>query len=161
MVPELKFATTYFFDWNLERIARCLGELNDEQVWSRPNANSNSIGNQILHLSGNIRQWIISGLGGGADTRTREAEFAAEGGWTKQQLLEHLTQTIEEAKQVVRAQTEEQLLRERPVQAYVHDGVFIVMHVTEHLSYHTGQIIFWTKALQNLDLDFYGDVDLG
>ncbi|MTB53272.1 DinB family protein [Lewinella sp. W8] len=161
MLKELKSSAHYFFDWNLERIERCLEELSEEQVWSRPNANSNSIGNQILHLSGNIRQWIISGLGAAADVRTRDEEFAAAGGMNKQQLLARLSDTIREAKDTLEKQSVEDLLRERPVQAYVHDGVFIIMHVTEHLSYHTGQIIFWTKALRDLDLDFYGGVDLG
>lgn len=161
MIKELKDAAQYFLDWNLERIEGCLEVLTEEQVWLRPNENSNSVGNQILHLTGNIRQWVIAGLDGAEDVRSRDAEFATRGGIPKAELLERLAATIREAKAVIRARSEEELLRKRPVQAYVHDGVFIILHVTEHLSYHTGQIIFWTKALRNVDLDFYGGINLG
>src|SRR2546421_2683890 len=59
----------------LPKIERCLERLTDEQVWWRPNSESNSIGNLLLHLSGNARQWIVSGLGGETDKRERQAEF--------------------------------------------------------------------------------------
>ncbi|MEO0731444.1 MAG: DinB family protein [Bacteroidota bacterium] len=160
MLENLQSAATYFLDWNLERITRCLDELTETQVWERPNGNSNSVGNQILHLEGNIRQWAVHGLGGATDVRTREAEFAATGGSDKKVLLGKLTAVIQEAKSAVAGLTPEEMMRERPVQAYVHDGTFILLHVIEHLSYHTGQIIFWTKALKDVNLDFYGGDDL-
>jgi len=161
MLPQLKTTTNHFFDWNLERIVRCLDQLTEDQIWQRPNGNSLSIGNQLLHLNGNIRQWILTGLGRIPDTREREEEFAATGGIPKADLLEDLTATITAAKAVVDGLTEEDMVTERPVQAYKHDGMFIVIHVTEHLSYHAGQVIFWTKALKDVDLDFYGGIDLG
>jgi len=161
MLPQLKFTTNHFFDWNLERISRCLEQLTEDQLWQRPNGNSLSIGNQLLHLNGNIRQWILTGLGGMPDDRTRDAEFAATSGAKKIQLLFELTATISVAKAVVDDLTEEDMITARQVQAFVHDGTFIVMHVTEHLSYHTGQIIFWTKALLDIDLNLYGGIDLG
>lgn len=161
MLASFKSSAIYFLDWNLERITRCLAELTEEQIWLRPNGNSNSIGNQLLHLEGNIRQWAVHGLGGASDTRTRSAEFAATGGQQKAVLLESLSAAIKGAKAAITNLTEAEMARERRVQAYVHDGTFILMHVVEHLSYHTGQIIFWTKAMQDLDLDFYGGVDLG
>jgi len=160
MLSSLQSTAHYFFDWNLERIERCLEELTEEEVWVRPNGNSNSVGNQLLHLEGNIRQWIVHGLGGMVDTRARSKEFAATGGRSKTELQQHLATVITEAKAVVSELTEAEMTRERPVQAYVHDGIFILLHVIEHLSYHTGQIIFWTKAVKNVDLDFYGDTDL-
>ncbi len=160
MLPSLQSSALHFLDWNLERIARCLDRLTPEQIWQRPNASSNSVGNQLLHLTGNIRQWILTGLGGQPDVRERDAEFAASGGVPAEVLLSELAEVIQASRDVIGALTEEELLRERPVQAYTHDGVFIVLHVVEHLSYHTGQIIFWTKALQDIDLDLYGDVDL-
>jgi uncharacterized damage-inducible protein DinB len=161
MLPQLKATTNHFFTWNLERIARCLEQLTDEQLWQRPNGNSLSIGNQLLHLNGNIRQWILTGLGGAPDSRTRDEEFAATGGAGKAELLAQLSTTITAAKAVVDALTEADIVAERAVQAFTHDGMFILIHVTEHLSYHTGQIIFWTKALRDVDLDLYGGIDLG
>ncbi|MEM9261726.1 MAG: DUF1572 family protein, partial [Bacteroidota bacterium] len=92
--------------------------------------------------------------------RTRAAEFAATEGKSKKELLAALSTTIKAAKAAIVDLTETEMVRERKVQAYVHDGTFILLHVVEHLSYHTGQIIFWTKAMNNIDLDFYGGVDL-
>ncbi|SEQ92589.1 DinB family protein [Neolewinella agarilytica] len=160
MLASFKSSAHYFFDWNLERIERCLKELTEDQLWARPNANSNSIGNQLLHLEGNIRQWIVAGLGKQEDVRVRDAEFAAVNGPTADILLDQLSTVIQEAKTIISSLSPEEMTQERPVQAYVHDATFIVMHVVEHLSYHTGQIIYQTKALRDLDLDFYGDVDL-
>ncbi|MBC6996727.1 DinB family protein [Neolewinella lacunae] len=160
MLDPLKNAAVYFLDWNLERIGRCLETLREEQIWARPNGHSNSIGNQVLHLEGNIRQWAVHGLGGANDVRQRDAEFAATGGVSKAELLARLSAVIAAAKSTVLALTEAQLREERKIQAYVHDGVFILLHVVEHLSYHTGQIVFWTKALQDRDLGFYAGVAL-
>lgn len=160
MVRSLQSSALYFLSWNYERIARCVEELTDDQLWERPNDNSLSVGNQVLHLAGNIRQWAVHGLGGRPDIRQRDQEFAVRGGLSGTELLARLSAVIEEAKVVVNELTEDNLLRERDVQAYRHDGVFILMHVVEHLSYHTGQIIFYTKAVLNINLNFYGDVDL-
>ena len=160
MLRQLQSAAMYFLDWNHERIVRCVEELSEPQIWQRPNNNSLSVGNQILHLEGNIRQWALHGLGGMADVRDRDSEFAAKGGMGSTELLARFADVIEDAKLAVSDLNEQDLRRERNVQAYRHDGTFILMHVIEHLSYHTGQIIFFTKATLNIDLDFYGDVDL-
>jgi uncharacterized damage-inducible protein DinB len=161
MLATLKQAHLHFLNWNLQRITRCLEELTEAQVWQRPNASSNSVGNQILHLCGNIQQWIVVGLGGAPDQRKRAEEFAATGGVGKAELLARLTKVIRDSEAVITNLTEEDVLRERPVQAFQHDGMFILTHVTEHLSYHTGQIIFWVKALKDKDLDLYAGVVLG
>ncbi|MFT5998709.1 MAG: putative damage-inducible protein DinB [Neolewinella sp.] len=160
MLPLLKTTTTHFLTWNLERIGRCLDELTEAQVWERSNNSSNSVGNQMLHLCGNISQWILTGLGGAPDLRLRDEEFAAAGGFNKDQLLVRLTGVITESLAVVDGLREEDVIRVWPVQAYHHDGVFILTHVVEHLSYHTGQIVFWTKALKDIDLDLYAGIDL-
>ena len=153
-------AAVYFLRWNLERITVCLGELAEREVWQRPNDNSNSVGNQLLHLCGNIRQWMHNGIGGLPDVRQRDSEFTATGGFTKQQLLAELGEVIGTAAAIIEQQDAASLHPERPVQAYVHDGNFIILHVVEHLSYHTGQIIFWTKLLRDKDLNLYGNDDL-
>lgn len=145
---------------NTPRIVRCLHELTEEEVWQRPNASSNSIGNLILHLCGNITQYIISSLGGKEDLRVRDEEFAAVGGYTKAQLISKLEHTVSETIRIIKNATEEELLRQRPVQAYHFSGIGNIIHVVEHYSYHTGQIAFWTKLLKNKDLGFYAGVDL-
>ncbi|MBV9211777.1 MAG: DUF664 domain-containing protein, partial [Acidobacteria bacterium] len=89
----------------LPKIERCLERLSDEQVWWRAGEQSNSIGNLLLHLSGNARQWIVSGVGSAPDARERQAEFDAQEGLTRAELLERVRQTLDEADAVL-AQTE-------------------------------------------------------
>lgn len=160
MLSSLQSSSLYFLDWNQKRIVRCLEELSEEQIWQRPNVNSLSVGNQVLHLEGNIRQWAVHGLGGLPDIRLRDQEFAAQGGVSRAELKARLEKVIEDAKLAVSDLTVENLTRERDVQVYRHDGIFILMHVIEHLSYHTGQIIFYTKAMLDVDLNFYGGDNL-
>ncbi|GAB2799690.1 hypothetical protein GCM10027275_52080 [Rhabdobacter roseus] len=157
---ELLEQAAYRMNENTPRIAACLAELHEEEVWLRPNAASNSMGNLVLHLCGNIRQYAISGLGGQPDVRTRDEEFAAQGGPTKAELLAALTATVHEALVIIQNSDEQNLLARRWVQGYELSGIGIIMHVVEHYSYHTGQIAFWTKLLKNKDLGFYAGVDL-
>ena len=86
------------FDESQARIVQCLGKLTQEQIWRRPNVNSNSVGNLVLHLCGNIRQWIISGLGGAPDERQRDAEFAEQGPMPVEALLQRFDATMHEAR---------------------------------------------------------------
>ena len=145
---------------NTPRIDKCLAELTEDEVWARPNDASNSIGNMILHLCGNIRQYAISSLGGIPDVRQRDEEFAAKGGYTRQELLDKLSATVSEAIDTIRNADEESLLKVRSVQGFDLSGIGIIIHVTEHYSYHTGQIAFWTKLLKAKDLGFYANIDL-
>jgi uncharacterized damage-inducible protein DinB len=147
-------------DENTKRLRACLDELDELETWKRPNENSNSIGNLILHLCGNIRQYAISSLGNIPDVRERDKEFSADGGYSKYELLDRLTSTIDQAKDVMRTADVAELLRKRHVQGYIYSGIGIIIHITEHYSYHTGQIIFWMKLLKNKDMGFYKGVDL-
>jgi uncharacterized damage-inducible protein DinB len=160
LLPEFINAATTFIDENTARLKTCLSELDEADIWIRPNKNSNSVGNLILHLSGNIRQWIISSLGYAEDTRQRDSEFAATDGYTKSELAEKLFSIVEEAKKIINKMTPEELLTKRKVQGYLYSGIAIILHVTEHYSYHTGQVIFWTKLLKDKDLGFYTDSNL-
>lgn len=121
---------------------------------------SNSIGNLILHLCGNIRQYIISGLGEQEDTRQRDKEFSINKLYGKAELLNKLQETVAEAVAIVATTDAESLLTIRSVQGFSLSGVGIIMHVVEHFSYHTGQIAYWTKILKNTDLGFYAGLNL-
>lgn len=160
LTQDFKTQSLHYFYLNTPRIEKCLDLLSEEEVWQRPNASSNSVGNLILHLCGNIRQYIISGIGKKPDSREREREFSTPGGFTKQQLLLELTQNVTEAANVINGADEADLLTERKVQGFSLTGISIIVHVVEHFSYHTGQIAFWTKLLRDDDLAFYGDEDL-
>jgi uncharacterized damage-inducible protein DinB len=137
-----------------------LSKLPEGAVWERPNANSNSIGNQLLHMEGNLRQYIIATLGGEKDRRTRDQEFNAEGGVAFKTLWENLEATIHEAKATLEDCKEERFLSTHSVQSFQLSGVDVAVHAVEHLSYHTGQVAFWIKQLTDQALGFYNEEDL-
>lgn len=160
LLSELKKHTILRMQENTPRIARCLEELSEAEVWQRPNGSSNSMGNLILHLCGNITQYIIASIGGEKDLRERDLEFSATGGFTKKELIEKLQNTVEKAVEIISKASEAELLRERAVQAYRFSGAGNIIHAVEHYSYHTGQIAFWTKLVKDKDLGFFAGVDL-
>jgi uncharacterized damage-inducible protein DinB len=138
-----------------DRIEVCLGKLNEDQIWARGHENENAIGNLTLHLTGNVRQWILSPLGNSPLNRDRDSEFAARGGFTAAELLANLRDTVEQAARIVSRLTAEQLTQTYEIQKYQVSGVDAVYHVVEHFAQHTGQIIFATKTLTGKDLGFY------
>jgi len=137
------------------RVESCLGKLNDEQIWARGSENANAIGNLVLHLCGNVRQWIVSGVGGAPDLRQRDQEFAARGGIAVSELVERVRGTVDEAAAVLERVTAERLMEPLVIQGYHATGMAAIYHVVEHFSGHTGQIIFATKMLTGEDLGFY------
>jgi uncharacterized damage-inducible protein DinB len=139
----------------LPKIERCVEKLTDEQVWWRPNSESNSVGNLLLHLSGNARQWIVSGLGGATDTRQRQAEFDERRIIARDELLALLRSTIVDVDHVLAEFDPVRLLDSYPIQGTEATALAAIFHVTEHFSMHTGQIIVLTKMLANMDLVFY------
>ncbi len=145
---------------NVKRIGICLAQLSYDEIWQRPNSQLSSIGNLILHLCGNIGQYVLSSLGGKPDQRKRDEEFAAAGGYSAEELLGKITNTVTEAANVMAQLSEAELLRKRMVQGFNLSGVGIVVHVTEHLSYHTAQIALHTKLLKEKDLGFYAGLNL-
>jgi len=137
------------------RLADCLGRLNSEQVWSRGSDKENAIGNLVLHLCGNVRQWIVSGVGGVADVRNRPAEFAAKGGVGVDELRELLSATITEATGVIQGIGRERLAERLTIQGYEVTVLEAVYTVVEHFAQHTGQVIYATKAVTGSDLGYY------
>ena len=139
----------------LPKIERCLDLLSDEQIWWRANEQSNSIGNLLLHLSGNVRQWIVTGLGSAADMRDRDAEFAQREQISREKLLTRLKQTLQEADDVLANFDSENLLEKYHIQGFDISALEATLHVVEHFSMHTGQIILLTKLSAKADLEFY------
>ena len=147
-------------DEAMRRIRHCVSMLTEAQVWHRPATNCNSIANLLLHLQGNVRQWIVAGLGGAADERDRPAEFAADrsaGQPSGRQLVEQLEATVRAAVEVVERQTPAELLASYPFQQgkFPDTGVGCVLHVLEHFSGHAFQIYDRTKQATGKDLRFY------
>jgi hypothetical protein len=138
-----------------ERIGDCLERLNDEQIWARGGANENAVGNLVLHLCGNVRQWILATVGRNPDVRRRDEEFAARGGWARDQLATQLRSTVCDAVAVLQNLQPERLGERVTVQNYHITVMEAIYSAVEHFSGHTGQILYATKLLTGEDLGYY------
>ena len=145
-------------DTYLPWLRAALASADDPLVWRRPAPGANSIGNLLLHLEGNVRQWILHGLAGRGDARDRDSEFSAGEGPGGAELLARLEATVLEACDTLLALdwSEEEWLAERTIQGFRTTGFAAVMHVVEHFAYHTGQIVWIVKAATGRDMGFYG-----
>lgn len=141
-------------------LMRCLEEYDDNSIWVRPNRHTNSVANLMLHLEGNLGQYVLSSLGGSPDRRIRDEEFNARGGFSKAELINRMKNTIEAVAKTIAAARPEELLKVRMVQGFRLSGIGIVIHAVEHFSYHIGQIALWTKIRENTALGFYEGIDL-
>lgn len=150
----------YRMDESMRMIKICLDKLGEDVIWKKPNATSNSIGNLILHLCGNITQYGIASLEGLEDNRNRDQEFETLSGFSKKDLVQKLDETVEKAKRSFSSASINELIRKRSVQGFEFSGIGNILHVVEHFSYHTGQIALWTKMLNNEDLGFYDGMNL-
>ncbi|NNJ88903.1 MAG: DUF1572 family protein [Eudoraea sp.] len=145
---------------SLRMIAKSTALLTEEELWKKPNKASNSVGNLIIHLKGNITQYILAGLGRQEDHRQRDLEFSETHSHNAKELNQQLKAVVEEVKTVLYGIKDAEMTKVIPVQGFKLSGLGIILHVVEHLSYHTGQIAFWTKILKNKDLEFYKGFDL-
>lgn len=148
------------FDESVPRLRKCLSLLSEQDIWYRPNAETPSVGNLVLHLCGNARQWIVSGLGGAPDVRERSREFSEPGPLATGELLDKLDRTMREVRRVLSRVAPQDLLERRIVQGFEESGVAILMHVVEHFSYHVGQITYFVKSTKAVDLQYYAGIDL-
>lgn len=142
------------------RIAHCLSLLTENQVWQQPNTHTVSVGNLVLHLCGNVGQWIGSALGGAPDLRERDLEFTTGARLPKPALVERLQASVDDAVRIIAGLDQSQLERLHQVQGFSETGVAILVHVAEHFSYHTGQITLHTKLLLDIDTGYYKGLDL-
>ncbi len=160
LIKEFTNQSIFRINENTKRIKKCFDEVDETDIWQSANDNSNSMGNLVLHLCGNISQYIISSLGEKPDTRERDKEFSAKNAFTKSELLKRLTETVYEATEIIKECDEAGLVKTYSVQGFDLSGIGIIIHVAEHYSYHAGQIAFWTKQIKNKDLGFYSNIDL-
>lgn len=139
----------------LPKIRLAMAGLTEEDIWWRPNDASNSIGNLVLHLAGNIRQWVVSGVGGSPDDRRREEEFLQAGGVSMDELLVRLEGAVGEVDAVLAGLSPDQLSENRVIQGMDVSVLDALYHVVEHFSTHTGQIIYLAKLRTGEDLGFW------
>jgi hypothetical protein len=138
-------AAAHELDSALLRIKHCMGQLNDEQVWRRSQPSLNSIGNLILHLCGNLRQWIVAGVGIAADIRNRPAEFAERGPIPKAELMRNFEVVVEEAKRILVGVDARQLAEPRRIQGFDVTGVAAIFDSVSHFRGHTQEIVHMTR----------------
>ena len=144
---------------NLDRIETCLAELPSHALWARDSENENAVGNLLLHLEGNVRQWILAGIGAAPDERDRPSEFSARIGETASVLVAKLRGTVGEALALIRALPHRRLTEEVVIQGHDTTVLAAIFHVGEHFSGHTYQIILLTKRFTGKDLGFYSYLD--
>jgi Protein of unknown function (DUF1572) len=154
----LEFSRKKLLEQYWPRLRQAVESLTDEQVWWRPNQPSNSIGNLLLHLNGNVRQWLVASFNRLEDERDRPAEFSAHERIPLSSLIDSLAHTMNEAKQVLARLTPTELLATYQIQGYTVSGLDAVYQVVEHFGLHYGQIIYITKMLTDKDLEFYKEL---
>ena len=157
LIRELEFR---LIESGIHRIIISLEKLSEEQIHYRPNANSNSINNQILHLDGNVRQWLIATFTNQNDTRERESEFNPKNQKSRIELIDILRKLEADVRLVFPLINEADLEEEKVVQCYFETQFSIVVHVIEHFSYHLGQITYITKMLLDIDTGYYAGDEL-
>jgi len=155
----LETARNSLIEQHWPHLRECVCSLTEEQVWWRPNDSSNSIGNLLLHLNGNIGQWIVTAFNRTEDARNRPSEFSERGPTPVAGLLARLASTVEEAGAIISRLAEADLVATYEIQGYEVTGLYAVFHCVEHFAMHYGQIAYITKELQNRDLGFWRALD--
>ncbi len=159
MIPELFISRSRY--WLTKeypiKLRHCVNALPRGTVWARPNDSSNSIGNLLVHLTGNVTEWILGGVGGRSIKRYRAGEFAQTDGADAGTLLDNLEAVLREADSVLAALTEQDLERSIIIQERDTTVLGAIYHVVEHFAMHTGQIVLLTKIYAPGKIRFYED----
>jgi hypothetical protein len=156
----LEFSRNKLLDQYWPRLRASVEQLTEEQVWWRPNPACNSVGNLLLHLNGNVGQWLVASFNAQEDTRNRPAEFNERRRIPSKQMLDQLDWTMQQAAKVLNRLTHEDLAATYHIQGYTVTGLDAVYQVVEHFGLHYGQIVYITKALRGADLGFYRELTL-
>ena len=160
MIIEIKKNSIYRIEENLRMVLICFDKITEKDLWNKPSKKGVALGNQIIHIVGNMTQYLISSLGEKKINRERDNEFKKDEKMTKSSLINMLSNTIQESKKTITRLSVENLLKIRKVQVYNLSGIGCLIHAVEHFSYHTGQIALLTKNITNNDLGFYEGIDL-
>lgn len=155
----VEFSRNKLLEQYWPRLRSCMESLSDDQIWWRPNPASNSIGNLVLHLNGNVSQWLVASFNRLDDRRERPAEFSRKDGIPRTELIEILAETMQRAAEVLSRLNETDLQAPFEIQGYHVRGLEAVYQVVEHFGLHYGQIAYVTKMLSNADLGFYRELD--
>ncbi len=138
-----------------DHIEACLSKLTEEQVWQRGSENENAIGNLVLHLCGNVQQWIGASIAGEPDIRHRETEFSTRGSISRQELATLLRQTVSHHVSIIAELKPARLAENIDTQDGPRSVLETIYQVVGHFQQHTGQIVFATKLWTGLNLELY------
>lgn len=139
------------------KVRRAFAVIPDEVIWDRPAEGTNSVGNLILHLSGNLCQWVVSGIGGAPDRRDRDREFSARGGMDRIALLALIDETFAAVTDVLNGLDAQALQQLRTIQGRETTVFSALYHAVEHASGHVGQLIYIAKVHRPEAIQFYED----
>ena len=155
--PALPQEAHRLFAEYFAKIETCVGLLSHEQLWWRPNPRCNSVANLLLHVCGNLSQWVVGGLGGEPFERRRREEFATAEGEDGVTLVGRLGEVVSACRDVAGDLPEEKLAQVFIIQGIERTGFGVLLHAVEHMAYHTGQIIYVTKQLvgTQAEIEFY------
>lgn len=145
---------------SVPRLKKCLAQLSEAEIWHRPNEETVSVGNLVIHLCGNVRQWLLSGLGKAPDHRKRDDEFTEKGPISTDKLITDLDAVMQKVETLLDNLAPEALVDKHRVQGFDETGIGILMHVVEHFSYHVGQVTYYVKSTKNVDMKYYEGQDL-
>ena len=151
----IESSTIFLKEDFLPKLMYCLQDMSEADIWWRPNEQSNSVGNLILHLCGNMRQWILHSIGGLPFERHRNAEFDERRPKPKQELMANLQETVHEVDRVLNSLAPDSLMERLSVQGWSTSRLQAIYHVVEHFSYHLGQILYIYKLRTGRDPGFY------
>ena len=157
--PFLEHSRQKLFKQYWPRLKGCVESLTDEQLWLRPNEACNSIGNLLLHLNGNVRQWLVDSFNKQADSRNRPVEFSQRESISTSALLSQLGSTMQQAEEVLTRLTSSDLAATYEIQGYKVSGLDAVYQVVEHFAMHYGQVLYIVKTLNGADLGFYSELN--
>lgn len=132
-------------DQSMLKITNCTSQLTDAQIWWRPAEGMNSIGNLLLHLRGNLDQWMRVGIQGDCDDRDRESEFSSRESASGQELVSNLHETVVQTKNILANMQSSDWLLETSVQGFSITKAGVLMHTVPHFVGHTHQIVMLTR----------------
>lgn len=136
------------------RVQRCLLELSDDQIWWREHESNNSVGNLVIHLVGNLNQFVLTTFGGAPDTRNKEREFSERNPVSKEELLRRLETTLRESDTILAQFNPERFSETTFLQGRERTYLEVLAIVLEHFALHTGQIIYIAKLKKGKDIKF-------
>ena len=155
---ELRLQLRFYLEESERKIERVWADFTEEQIWWRPNEVIMAPANHLLHLNGNLSQWVLSAIGRKPDLRQRDAEFSARGGIAKTEIWTRFQATLREVKDLL--SREEDWMQQHVIQGHSSSSLGVWLHMIEHLSYHTAQLVMLNKWLLGREPGLYDNWDL-